>query len=146
MNNNTGNPKHLVPSLSQFDEVELISSLSKADKRTMRKIQDFSYTVSYHIFAELHKLATKGNRAAINTLQWDGVTNQNYFKFKLILAILDKHNKGIQKQEEQQQEQKQERKIFTVRYYLDEEGSPVLLDPFEGKETKLNLNSQTMFG
>ncbi|MGH9974656.1 MAG: hypothetical protein ACRD8Z_02305 [Nitrososphaeraceae archaeon] len=114
--------RHLIPSVP-FTEEQLLRK--NPTKQILRKIEDFKNTVSYAILAELQKNAEKGDMEAIITLN-DPYTAKNYFRFIMVLAILHRQDSAVK---ETKTRKLKERRIYEVRYYLNDGGIPVMLNP-----------------
>jgi hypothetical protein len=98
---------HLIPSVPFTDEELLIKNLTR---QTLKKLEVFQSTVSYAILAELQEKAEKGDMVAIATLT----------------AVKDvKTSKA------------RGRRIYKVQYYIDDDGTPIMLNTVAQTKNKL---------
>ena len=127
----------LIPSVP-FTEEELLSKNST--KQMLRKIKDFKNTVSYAILKDLQTKAEKGDMVAITTLN-DPYSAADYFRFIMVLAILHRQDTAVKDAEIRNLKGK---KIYKVEFYIDDDGTPVILNSVTEPEVKLNKNNFIM--
>jgi hypothetical protein len=127
----------LIPSVP-FTEEELLSKNST--KQMLRKIKDFKNTVSYAILKDLQTTAEKGDMVAITTLN-DPYSAADYFRFIMVLAILHRQDTAVKDAEIRNLKGK---KIYKVEFYIDDDGTPVILNSVTEPEVKLNKNNFVM--
>ncbi|MFY9965153.1 MAG: hypothetical protein WBL44_09785 [Nitrososphaeraceae archaeon] len=127
----------LIPSVP-FTEEELLSKNST--KQMLRKIKDFKNTVSYAILKDLQTKAEKGDMVAITTLN-DPYSAADYFRFIMVLAILHRQDTAVKDAEIRNLKGK---KIYKVEFYIDDDGTPVILNSVTEPEVKLNKNNFVM--
>ena len=127
----------LIPSVP-FTEEELLSKNST--KQMLRKIKDFKNTVSYAILKDLQTNAEKGDMVAITTLN-DPYSAADYFRFIMVLAILHRQDTAVKDAEIRNLKGK---KIYKVEFYIDDDGTPVILNSVTEPEVKLNKNNFSM--
>ena len=127
----------LIPSVP-FTEEELLSKNST--KQMLRKIKDFKNTVSYAILKDLQTKAGKGDMVAITTLN-DPYSAADYFRFIMVMAILHRQDTAVKEAEIRNLKGK---KIYKVEYYIDDDGTPVILNSVTEPEVKLNKNNFSM--
>lgn len=127
----------LIPSVP-FTEEELLSKNST--KQMLRKIKDFKNTVSYAILKDLQTNAEKGDMVAITTLN-DPYSAADYFRFIMVLAILHRQDTAVKDAEIRNLKGK---KIYKVEYYIDDDGTPVILNSVTEPKVKVNKNNFIM--
>jgi hypothetical protein len=127
----------LIPSVP-FTEEELLSKNST--KQMLRKIKDFKNTVSYTILKDLQTNAEKGDMVAITTLN-DPYSAADYFRFIMVLAILHRQDSAVKDAEIRNLKGK---KTYKVEFYIDDDGTPVILNSVTEPEVKLNKNNFSM--
>jgi hypothetical protein len=122
---------HLIPSVPFTDEELLIKNLSR---QTLWKIEVFQSTVSYAILAELQKKAEKGDMVAIATLN-DPHSAADYFRFIMVLAILHRRHTAVK---DVKTSRARGRRIYKIQYYIDDDGTPIMLNPVAQTKNKLS--------
>jgi len=122
---------HLIPSVLFTEEELLIKNLTR---QTLRKIEVFQSTVSYAILAELQKKAEKGDMVAIATLN-DPHSAADYFRFIMVLAILHRRHTAVK---DVKTSKARGRRIYKVQYYIDDDGTPIMLNPVAQTKNKLS--------
>jgi hypothetical protein len=123
---------HLIPSVP-FTEEELLSK--NPTRQTLKKIEVFKSTVSYAILAELQKNAEKGDMVAIATLN-DPHSAADYFRFIMVLAILHRRHTGVK---DVKTSKARGRRIYKVQYYIDDDGTPIMLNPVAQTKNKAKM-------
>ena len=127
---------HLIPS-----SLSLRKSFSKnSTKQMLRKIKDFKNTVSYAILKDLQTKAGEGDMALLRTLN-DPYSAADYFRFIMVMAILHRQDTAVKEAEIRNLKGK---KIYKVEYYIDDDGTPVILNSVTEPEVKLNKNNFSM--
>jgi ribosomal protein S8 len=121
---------HLIPSVPFTEEELLIRNLTR---QTHRKLEVFQSTVSYAILAELQEKAEKGDMVAIATLN-DPHSAVDYFRFIMVLAILHKRHTAVK---DVKPSKARGRRIYKIQYYIDDEGTPIMLNTVAQTKNKL---------
>jgi len=106
----------------------------------LRKIKDFKNTVSYAILKDLQTKAGEGDMVAISTLN-DPYSAADYFRFIMVLAILHRQDSAVKDAEIRNLKGK---KTYKVEFYIDDDGTPVILNSVTEPEVKLNKNNFSM--